>query len=466
MPVALSPDQYKTLSPVQLLDELAFGRVGFDHAFLDALLQDPDAAATALAVFVSGDHEDDRVDIEDQVFDLFRHLRTPLSLPFYLLQLRSQMDGVRDELIEAFAELGEPAVEPLLSLYHEVEEEEGGEVAFVLAALQLPQPRITELLLGRLEYDAQDAAICLGIHGDIAAKPALEQLLDEVKDRPEAQLLKTDVEEALGRLGEPRDPAGRPVYNIYEHYDAFQPPFFEAMEPDESLAWLASSDPQVRLALAESIDDDVLEESVINTLIAHAGQEDDLAVRCAVWKSLLPAEPTKSLLATLWGRLRDESIEAAERATLAVVLAKMDYNLELKSKILDVYGDESLRPLAIEAMWYTSELEFLPLVQGHLDDEDLATRRAAILGIGFFVDTSSAPQLVPAMAIEDLRVDAIYSYALAHPGEVSRITAQKVLKHVEQVAGGLLPEEAEMAMSAIDLRLGIQGIRPFFAAAE
>ena len=54
------------------------------------------------------------------------------------------------------------------------------------------------------------------------------------------------------------------------------------------------------------------------------------------------------------------------------------------------------------------------------------------------------------MSVESLRNDAIYSYALAHPGEVSRVTAQKVLKHVDQVAGGLNPDESELAMSAID----------------
>jgi len=125
-----------------------------------------------------------------------------------------------------------------------------------------------------------------------------------------------------------------------------------------------------------------------------------------------------------------------------------------------------LRALALEAAWYSSDSELLPLVQDSLDSDDLSVRRAAILGVGFFVDTSSAARVVPAMKVEDLRVDAIYSYALAHPGEVSRLTAQKVLRHVEQVAGQLGQEELEVAMSAIDLRLGIQGIRPYFARPE
>ncbi len=423
-------------------------------------------AAQALEEFVDQDHESDRVDIEEQVFDLFRHLRTPRALPFYTLQLRAQMDGVKEELIEAFAELGEPALQPLMDLYQELDEEESGEVAFLLAAMQLRDPRITELLLSRLEYDAQDAAICLGIHGDPAARPALEQLLAEVGGQPDAGLLKADVEEALSRLSEATEPSERIPYNIYEQYDAFQPPYFEVMEAEESLAWLASPDPRVRAAVAESLDENDITQALAMELVGFALREEELAVRCALWKSLLPAEASKELLARVQARFDDATAEPEERATIAIVLSKMDYGQALKSRILDFYNDPDTRALAIEAMWYSSEPEFLPLVHAHLEDEDVAIRRAAILGVGFYVDKSAAPRLIPAMGIEDLRSDAIYSYALAHPGEVSRITAQKVLRHVEEVAGGLDSEETMMAMSAIDLRLGIQGIRPFFAPSE
>lgn len=462
----LSTDDYQKLSPIELLQALAAGNVGFDHAFLDSFLRDTEAAAQALEAFVEEDHEDDRVDVEDQVFDLFRHLRTPRALPFYTLQLRAQMDGAREELIEAFAEIGEPAVQPLLDLYHELDEEESGEVAFLLAAMQLRDPRITDLLLNRLEYDAQDAAICLGIHGDPAARPALEKLLAEVQGQPEAELLKTDVEEALSRITEAAEPSERLPYNIYEHYDAFQPPYFEVMEPQESLAWLASPDPRVRVAVAEGLDHSEISDSLAKELVAYAQREEDLDVRCALWKSLLPAEPSKDLVANLRARLEDASTSPAEQATLAIVLSKMEFSPALKSRILDFYGNPATRALALEAMWYSDEPDFLPLIHAHLDDEDIAIRRAAILGVGFYVDKSAAPRLIPAMEHEELRSDAVYSYALAHPGEVSRLTAQKVLRHVEEVAGGLDPEESMMVMSAIDLRLGIQGIRPFFAPSE
>nr|MCU0227935.1 hypothetical protein [Bryobacterales bacterium] len=427
----LSIEDYPKLSCTELLACLASGSVGFDHSFLDAFLRHPEAAIQALEAFVDGDHAQDRVDVEEQVFDLFRHLRTPRALPFYLLLLRAQTDGVQEELIEAFAELGEPAVEPLLSLYAELDEEESGEVAFLLAALPVRDPRITDVLLGRLEYDAQDAAICLGIHGDPAARPTLEKLLQDVASQPEAALLKTDVEEALTRLNDTPETARAP-FNIYEQYESFQPPYFEVMDVDEALTWFASPDARVRQAVAESLDDEDITAPVARQLVSYAEREEHLGVRCAIWKSLLPAQPNPELLASLKAHFQNPQTDVAERATLAIVLAKMDYSAPLKSKLLDFYSNEETRALGLEAMWYTAEPEFLPLIQAHLEDADIAIRRAAILGVGFFVDKSSAPRLTSAMQIEDLRSDAIYSYALAHPGEVSRVTAQKVLRHVDE----------------------------------
>jgi HEAT repeat protein len=465
MPI-LSPAEYATLSPADLLQAVANGEVGFDHAFFDAFLTDREAALDALDAFVAADHDDDRVDIEEQVFELYRHLRDPRAVPFYMLLLRAQMDGVQDDLIEAFAEIGQPAVQSLLDLYEEVEEEEGGEIAFVLAAMRIPDERITKLLLDRLEYDAQDAAVCLGLHGDPAAKPALEKLLDEVSQLPDPGLIKTDVEDAIERLSASEPEAERPVFNVYEQYTEFTPPFFEVMEAEESLQWLASPDPRVRLAVAESLEDVDISDEVAASLPGRALAEADLTVRCALWKCLLQTELSEALVSTVKARFDESDVEPLEQATLAIVLARTQYDNALKSRILDFYGKTELRPLAMEAMWYTNDTEFLPLIETHLEDEDLDVRRAAILGVGFFVDTASAAKLVPAMKVESLRSDAIYSYALAHPGEVSRITAQKVLKHVDQVAGGLTRDEAELAMSALDLRLSISGGRPFFATED
>ncbi|MCZ2153519.1 MAG: hypothetical protein LC114_06400 [Bryobacterales bacterium] len=464
MPV-LSPAEYATLSPSALLNAVANGEVGFDHSFLDAFLSDREAAVAALEEYVDSER-DDRIDIEDQILELYRHLKDPRAIPFYMLLLRAQLDGVSDELVEAFAELGAPAVDALLDLYEEVGEEDGAEIPFVLAAMQIPDARITALLLDRLEYDAQDAAVCLGLHGDPEARPALERLLAEVSEQPNAELLKTDIEEAISRVSTHEAPPARPAYNIYDQYAAFTPPFFEVMDAEESLQWLASPDPRVRLAVAESLEEADISGAVAASLPERALAEPDLTVRCALWKCLLQTDLTPELVTAVKQRFEDPTVEPLEYATLAIVLARAAYDDSLKSKILDLYNKPELRPLALEAMWYTNDTEFLPLITAHLEDEDIDTRRAAILGVGFFVDTSSAAKLIPSMQVDALRNDAIYSYALAHPGPVTRTNAQQVLRHVDQVAENLSQEETELAMNAIDLRLSISGEKPYFARTE
>src|SRR4029078_4265660 len=84
-----------------------------------------------------------------------------------------------DNLIQALLPFAEKAATPLLALYEELGEEEGSDVAFLLAALRVRDSRILKLLLDRLEYDAADGAFCLGLYGDPAAQPALEKMTAE-----------------------------------------------------------------------------------------------------------------------------------------------------------------------------------------------------------------------------------------------------------------------------------------------
>src|SRR6185312_12599070 len=75
------------------------------------------------------------------------------------------------------------------------------DVAFLLAALRVRDPRVLKLLLDRLEYDAADGAFCLGLYGDSAAQPALEKMLAEV---PESEAdLRREIDYALEQLKAP-----------------------------------------------------------------------------------------------------------------------------------------------------------------------------------------------------------------------------------------------------------------------
>src|SRR5580704_15232541 len=121
--------------------------------------------------------QDARVDLDPLLIDLFRYSPHPEAVDFFMDAIRRQPEDVDDNLIQALLPLGETAVEGLLKLYEELGEEQGSDVAFLLAGLRIRDPQVLAILLDRLEYDAADGAFCLGLYGDSAAKPALEKML-------------------------------------------------------------------------------------------------------------------------------------------------------------------------------------------------------------------------------------------------------------------------------------------------
>src|ERR1700738_722843 len=154
----------------ELLHEAAMGRVGVDRRLIRSILAAPDAAQ-GIVQFAQASHEDERLDVDPLLVDLFRYFRPVEALDYYLAVIRRTPDDVSDDLIQAILPFGEKTVAPLIELYEELGEEQGSDVAFLLAGLHVRDPRILALLLERLEYDAADGAFALGLYGDPAARP-------------------------------------------------------------------------------------------------------------------------------------------------------------------------------------------------------------------------------------------------------------------------------------------------------
>jgi hypothetical protein len=180
-----------------LLNDAAFGRIGVDRRLIRAILSSPDAE-DAILQFSRSSHQEHRLDLDPLLVDLFRHfslsdsLKGAAPLEFYLDAIKRSPEEVSDELVQAIFPYAEKAVDPLLALYEELGEEQGSDIAFVLAGLRVHDPRVLALLLDRLEYDAADGAFLLGLYGDPAARPALEKLLAEVEAQtPAISLPKT-----------------------------------------------------------------------------------------------------------------------------------------------------------------------------------------------------------------------------------------------------------------------------------
>src|SRR4029077_10783652 len=122
----------------------------------------------------------DSLSLEPYLIDSFRCLRTPQAVPFFVNVVRQIPSNIDDDLVEAIAQLGEAAVDPLLALLSELGDQRAGDLPFLLSTLHVRDPRILEVLTERLSGDALEAALCLDMYGDPAAIPALEATLAQI----------------------------------------------------------------------------------------------------------------------------------------------------------------------------------------------------------------------------------------------------------------------------------------------
>src|SRR5580658_3615997 len=156
--------------------------IAVDQRLLRAILDRPQQSIPDLVRFASEDHSEDLMDLDPLLIDLFHVLRTPEALPFFVSVIRRNTSDVPDDLVESIVQLGAPALEPLLVLLDELDPDDAGDVPFVIGALRIRDARVLGALTRRLESDPQDAALCLEIHGDPAAIPALEPALAKIPD--------------------------------------------------------------------------------------------------------------------------------------------------------------------------------------------------------------------------------------------------------------------------------------------
>src|ERR1700722_9218478 len=222
---------------VELLRAAASGRVGVDRRLVQTILDQPDAPNQVLA-FSREPREGHRLDLDPLLIDLFRYWKSDEALDFYIDAVRRQPEEIGDDLIQAFLPFGEKAAEPLLKLYEELGEEQGGDVAFLLAGLRVRDPRVLELLLDRLEYDAGDGAFLLGLYGNQSARPALQKMLAEIPE-DEAEL-RLEIERSIELLDSPEPKYEPEPFDILKEYPTTELPAFDLLPEDERIDMLAS----------------------------------------------------------------------------------------------------------------------------------------------------------------------------------------------------------------------------------
>ena len=465
------------MTPVyDLLHAAAEGRIGVDRRFVQSILDfGPEAAADVLA-FSREPHDDDPILLDDLMVDLFRHWGTQEALEYFVDLVRRYPEEVDDQLVQALLPFGERVVEPLLKLYEDLGEEQGSDIAFLLAGLRVRDPRVLALLLDRLEYDAADGAFCLGLYGDPAARPALERVLAEIPAETESEdddedshaELKREIEFAIEQLSAPEPQYQPEPVDIVAEYPERALPLFDVLSEQERIELFKSPDADVRAGAAASFFNDRISPKARQALLDTAQSDADAAVRGKAWASLADASEDDTIRDAMLAVLNDTSRQGEERGGAALGLHGVADQEPVQKAIEALYAEGGkARAKALEAMWRSLWKPFAKYFPPHLDDPDREVVRQAIRGIGYFQQTRFADKVAGFFdrdgEFEDLREDALFAYALAMPGETTRGRVQGMFRKIDKLAD-LSADEVELVEFALDERLKLHGLDPVFAA--
>jgi hypothetical protein len=458
----LEPEGYAGVTAYRLLGAAARGYISADHRLLRAILDPAERSIPDLVRFASEDHADDLMDLDPLLIDLFRALRTPEALPYFVSVIRRNTGDVPDDLVESMVELGAAAVDPLLALLQELNPNDAGDVPFVLAALRVRDTRILQALSSRLDNDPQDAALCLEIYGDPAAVPALEAALAEIPaDDPRSRAPIQAVIQSLSSPAVESSTSDQP-FDIWGLYPEEAAPDLAALEDEDRLAMLQAGSAKLRADVALSYQGTELSDTARARLIQLAKTDPDATVRGACWEAFGELDDEPELRDAMLQVLANPQAPIDEKGGAAIGLAEQSDDPVVYEAILSLYQDPRGRAKALKAMARSFDKRFAAYPPMHLDDPDSAVKTQAIWGVGYLGLTSEAPRLVELFADEQFRTDALFAYALSVPGETSPGRVRGLMKKVEEAAGEFREDEEDLVRIALDQRLMLHGKSPVF----
>ena len=461
------PETFKNYSVSDLLTAAAYGRIGVDQRLIRTILDRGAAATAEVVTFVEEPVPgDNTAGLTRSLFLLLRHYRTPQALPFFMELVKANIEELPEELMEAMLEIGSPAVEPMIGLYDEVDDEDlRGELAFMLASFRNRDPRILERVLDYFEYDAADGAIILDSFADPGAVPAIEKILAEPNLDAE---LRGELEAIAGRLRESQpDDEPWPPYDALQEFDDEAEPVYGILLEHELMAMLASPSEEYRAGAVDNLTSQAMTPKVVDRIHQMALSDPSASLRGRAWEALAGDPDDKELIAEMAAILEDPSKPVEERTGTLVALASLNKYSRIKEAILDFYHSfPEQRPRVIKAMWRTLDKAWSKYMVEAIASGDDDTREQAILGIGNLALSSEADKLEALFHHERLRPAALHAYALAAIGETSRIRMKSLFTLIEKIANGLDEEEAELVKAALDERLAIRGMKPIFLVEE
>ncbi len=423
----LDPNKLAELAPAEVLEAAASGHLALDHRFLHSLLDRREESLPALLHFAQRDRSRDVVDLAPELTALFRCLKTPDAVPFFISYIRDAPEEIPDEVMEALVEIGRPALEPLIVLYRDLKQPESGEVAFILASLRIQDERVREILLERSDYDPSDTDFLLELYTDTAAKPS---------EKP---------------------------FDIWALYPEEADLPVEQLDEDERVELLEHPVEWVRAAAAASFFNRELSADLRAKLLLLTQNDPSPTVRARAWEALTAAIDEPEVLEAMVRALRNSELSTEERGGLLVGLAPEADRTEVRRAIVNLYDSPGGRAKALEAMWRSLHPSFREYFAKHLDDPELEIRRGAVWGIGYYGLKGELDRLRKLFDDEDLRSDAVFAYTLVLPAEVSSGRMKALLTRIEKDARGLSEMEEELVKTALDERLMLAGKEPFFS---
>ncbi|MEZ5353186.1 MAG: SEC-C metal-binding domain-containing protein [Bryobacteraceae bacterium] len=435
MPIA--PERYADTGVHELLSAAARGHLAFDRRLIRALLDRGDALLPELLRFTAEDRSGDRVDISVDLIRLIAARPSAEAVPYLMGEIRRFPEDVPDEMAEALARIGEPAVGPLIETAEPVED-----IGFLLSVLGVRDDRIKVFITDLLDKDPPEGAFLAGLYGDPALAPALEAAREQA---PEA------VEKALESL-EDDPPRDLEPFDIEAEYPEELPPDVGDLPEEEQAEFLASESAALRAAAVTAWTNRELDPKQADRLFDIARNDAEEQVRGLAWEALRLDADQDRIRQAMTARIEDPATGIWERAGLAIGLSAVAEPAFLMPHAQMVYEDEAARAKALEAMWRTESRIFEPYITRHLDDEDGEIREEAIYGVGFLGLRGQLRKIEALFEHEDFRTDALFSWILAAPGEENRAGMKQLRKRVDELSGGLSEQDEEVVEAALQIR--------------
>lgn len=444
----LSPDEYAKASVGELLRAAARGQIGLDQRWVRAIVDRGPACAPELLAFIREARPEEVFDLEEDVLAIARELACPEVVPVLIELARRHAEDLPDLLVEAFQAVGAPAVEPLLALRQELTDTR--ELDMLLAGLGVHDSRILEVLLEQLRQDPAEGALLLGLYRDPASRPALEEALARAADEETRNALR----EAIETLKSREPPVYADPFGILSRYPETATPEFGVLPEQDLLELLASPLAEWRLGAVRELGSRQVSDAARQRLLQLAQQDPDPAVRGASWRAVARVCEIADYQEALLARLSDPSISLPEARGLLLALAPKAEDPAVRRWVLDFYDRPETRAAALEAMWLSGNRRFVPYLREHLDDPDPEARRQAVIGLGWLGARSELQRLSALFKDPQVRSEALQSYALLAPAESGPSGLRRLLRKIEELAGGLSEGEADIIQQAFGVRFG------------